>query len=986
MKTLYSLTSVVLLALFLTACNSITHNIIFESNGGSTVETLVVSTTSDFSMPTNPMREGYYFGGWYYDNTTFNDPFSINSFLSAPLSQDLVLYAKWNSEPNIPIGSLTVNFISDNLLVQAIHLNKGASISPLTITKQGYALEGWYLSSDQGRTLSGRFDFLNNKINSNLTFYAYWIDIEPPVLRLVGSNIMVVQNGTAFVDPGVICTDSSGQGCLTKVEGTVDTNTAGTYELIYTAVDQAGNEAVPVTRVVIVNQSNENTSNNTSSNQVKDIVAPVITLNGSSNIELEVGQTYSELGATCSDNIDLQCVVSINGSVDTSKQGTYVLTYSASDQAGNLAIPLTRVVIVNLAKENTNQETKTDNDPPKLTVYLPFVELGINDSFLDIGVGYSDNNDGNCTFVPQAFNGLEVDLDCPVVVSGRVDTSIPGTYTLKYNASDLAGNKAQEVQREVIVYQTLRNLRVSEGTRLDLIFIDNGKLMTYNNNGQSVAVDFLNENGKIVTNIHDKIEQIKIVGNYLFIKSDFKFFDMRDIRYGVNNMGFTFGSNQPRIYVVNFESNERIITQLNEKELFYTTYLRHATFFGYNANTGFEQSHSNDMNNLYYSNSDEVFIRVQLYRESHLPQILKIFTNEDGLAEIELFLDYLTIPTNSRVYMDYDNGHAILLIDNVFYIYEQSTGMVKLNQQVDIVDGTIKPFFKGLDGKLIYTDSSSVKSSSLYGNNYYYGDLLAYYYDEAGQRFQYKLSSELITSSDYSNLPTWYLEALYESIKTEYEIQGPTKLENRIDSYTSSSSISNYFRTDVIELLVRYLETGEGLTELIESSNTANADNSNQKDLTSWELFSYNLLLDYKGKNYSISTSVNQNYFSYHRGGSPSYRLIADNVYYIRTGDRPFLVRIFEDRISFSLMNPNILDYSHISNFNNYIVGYRGESLQVVDFDNPQSDPISDLFIGDDFVSVDEIRIKPNGVVVVIGKDFSLNVIEVEYSLLTDLI
>jgi hypothetical protein len=38
-----------------------------------------------------------------------------------------------------------------------------------------------------------------------------------------------------------------------------------------------------------------------------------------------------------------------------------------------------------------------------------------------------------------------------VVISGSVDTTTAGTYTIKYNATDSAGNKAAEVTRTVII-------------------------------------------------------------------------------------------------------------------------------------------------------------------------------------------------------------------------------------------------------------------------------------------------------------------------------------------------------------------------------------------------------------------------------------------------------------------------------------------------------------------------------------------------------
>lgn len=70
-----------------------------------------------------------------------------------------------------------------------------------------------------------------------------------------------------------------------------------------------------------------------------DRVAPVISLNGESSVQLAAGQEYVEMGATASDDIDgdLTEQVTISGSVNTSVVGTYSLTYTATDRATNNA-------------------------------------------------------------------------------------------------------------------------------------------------------------------------------------------------------------------------------------------------------------------------------------------------------------------------------------------------------------------------------------------------------------------------------------------------------------------------------------------------------------------------------------------------------------------------------------------------------------------------------------------------------------------------
>lgn len=77
-----------------------------------------------------------------------------------------------------------------------------------------------------------------------------------------------------------------------------------------------------------------------------DTTPPVITLNGSATINLTVGDTYTELGATATDNVDPVVNVSVGGSVDTSTVGSYSVTYDAVDVAGNHATQVIRTVVV----------------------------------------------------------------------------------------------------------------------------------------------------------------------------------------------------------------------------------------------------------------------------------------------------------------------------------------------------------------------------------------------------------------------------------------------------------------------------------------------------------------------------------------------------------------------------------------------------------------------------------------------------------------
>ncbi|MGY8866507.1 MAG: BspA family leucine-rich repeat surface protein, partial [Methylophagaceae bacterium] len=80
---------------------------------------------------------------------------------------------------------------------------------------------------------------------------------------------------------------------------------------------------------------------------LSDTIHPSITLIGAPSINLNLGDTFTDPGATASDDVDgdLTSSLSISDSVDTSTAGTYVITYSVTDTAGNTTT-LTRTIVV----------------------------------------------------------------------------------------------------------------------------------------------------------------------------------------------------------------------------------------------------------------------------------------------------------------------------------------------------------------------------------------------------------------------------------------------------------------------------------------------------------------------------------------------------------------------------------------------------------------------------------------------------------------
>ena len=87
-------------------------------------------------------------------------------------------------------------------------------------------------------------------------------------------------------------------------------------------------------------------SANTDPTRVNDAFGPVITLDGNALVGVALNGTYNDAGATATDNVDPSVTVISSGTVDNSVAGTYTITYSATDVAGNAAATKRRTVIV----------------------------------------------------------------------------------------------------------------------------------------------------------------------------------------------------------------------------------------------------------------------------------------------------------------------------------------------------------------------------------------------------------------------------------------------------------------------------------------------------------------------------------------------------------------------------------------------------------------------------------------------------------------
>ena len=302
-----------------------------------------------------------------------------------------------------------------------------------------------------------------------------------PVITIRGSNPATVQVGSNYADAGAKCADSADDNLPVTATHSVDTSEPSTHTVTYTC-SNGWHHPQTATRTVIVSggtsgvgsaptihllaqggtyygdsyqykdyncvdpedgiinhrvkvsvaagastatitytctDRNGNVATATRTVQITDTHPPVVRINGPAEIRLTVGDSYTEMGATCVDDREGESAATIDplrNNVDTSTPGNYAVGYYCRDAQGNEGYAARGVTVVAAGV----------NARPVLTVSDEVIYLNKNDSYTPPTVTCTDAEDG----------------DLEVVVDGDVDTSEVGTYEVFFTCTDTKGAMA----------------------------------------------------------------------------------------------------------------------------------------------------------------------------------------------------------------------------------------------------------------------------------------------------------------------------------------------------------------------------------------------------------------------------------------------------------------------------------------------------------------------------------------------------------------
>ena len=333
--------------------------------------------------------------------------------------------------------TINVSNLADGLLTVSI----GSTTSTDSVIKDTIIPDGHTVKIDQPyitpQNSELSFTFISDEVDG--TYSASVTDI----------------SGTSISSTGIVSSEIN-----SLILGDVANLTDGVLSLSATLIDVAGNPAIPVTSVV----------------QKINHEPPTIELieNSGNNNIIDVGGTYTEYGATATDNFpgregNSLGVIFSDNTVDTNTLGTYLITYTTTDSVG-IESSISRTVHV------------IDRIPPVITlignkdVYIQVSSDKYNYTELDFTV--TDNADTN-TFI-TSITGLDI---TDTLGNKTMDTSVIGNTTIIYTAIDSVGNKATET-RTVHVINTINPKITMTGTDVEHEF---GKI--YKDDG-ATAVDY----------------------------------------------------------------------------------------------------------------------------------------------------------------------------------------------------------------------------------------------------------------------------------------------------------------------------------------------------------------------------------------------------------------------------------------------------------------------------------------------------------------
>jgi hypothetical protein len=235
------------------------------------------------------------------------------------------------------------------------------------------------------------------------------VDEIPPLITLIGPDTVKIP----YRDPdhtldkwkeNYTVTDNADPNPSITVIADFSVDFPRTNRIQYIATDKSGNSSMVFRYVIILPEA------------IKDTIKPMIYV-PVINIQITKGESFDprkNVTAFDETDLDLTSKITINGAVDITKAGIYIITYTVKDNSGNVATLIREITVL--------EGCKCDNNFPVITLIgSKVMHIKITEQYVEPGYSAYDTTDGDITSLVKITNNIK---------------DIPGTYTVTYTVTD----------------------------------------------------------------------------------------------------------------------------------------------------------------------------------------------------------------------------------------------------------------------------------------------------------------------------------------------------------------------------------------------------------------------------------------------------------------------------------------------------------------------------------------------------------------------
>ena len=206
-----------------------------------------------------------------------------------------------------------------------------------------------------------------------------------------------------------------------ELRGTPNGANIGTHPVSLSVTDDAMATGAPQSFNITVTDAGE---------------GPVITLLGDNPVTVNVGDGYTDEGATASDpqDGDLTADIVVNNPVDADTPGTYTVTYSVSDTAGNAVQAQRTVEVVNVAPMFTSSPVTTatvdEGYSYDISTTDPSDAVSLSAPAMPNWLTFTDNGDGTARLSGTPRAGDVGDANVTIEANDGVNAAVEQSFTL----------------------------------------------------------------------------------------------------------------------------------------------------------------------------------------------------------------------------------------------------------------------------------------------------------------------------------------------------------------------------------------------------------------------------------------------------------------------------------------------------------------------------------------------------------------------------